>query len=184
MTTGPNTPSFGALVGQFARIGILAFGGGVTTHILNRFTRLGWLTEHEFLDALSWCQNLPGPNATNLSAFLGWRFAGLRGALASTVAIVTPGALMVIALGELLSRVPQQAVVRGGLAGVAAAAVGLLIGTIWNVAKGAKLGRVRALACVVTALTVALGVPTPLAIAVMVALLWPRHREASNASAA
>jgi chromate transporter len=178
------TPPIGRLIGQFARIGVLAFGGGVTTHILSRFTRLGWLSESEFLDALSWCQNLPGPNATNLSAFLGWRFGGVAGALGSTLAIVTPGALIVVALGEGLALVPQQGLVRGGLAGVAAAAVGLLVGTIWNVAQGAKLTRLRAGACVVTALAVAFGVPTPIAMAVMIALLWPKTVEASDAGAA
>ena len=85
-------PRFAAVVGIFARVGLLAFGGGVSSHLLNQFTRRGWLTPGGFLDAMSWCQNLPGPNATNLAAFLGWRFAGIPGALASTFALVAPGA--------------------------------------------------------------------------------------------
>lgn len=171
-------PGPGQVVRVFARVGLLAFGGGVSNHLLAAFTRRGWLTDAQFLDALSWCQNMPGPNATNLAAFLGWRFAGVRGALGATVALVVPGAALVVALGLLLPRVPNQALVRGALAAVAAAAVGLLVGTIVQLARGAKLTGPRALAAVASGVAVAFGVPTPLAIALMVALLWPRGEAA------
>jgi chromate transporter len=172
VSTEPSVPS---LIGVFARIGVLAFGGGVTSHLLVQVTRRGWLTDAQYLDAVSWCQNLPGPNATNLAAFLGWRFGGAAGAVLSTVALVLPGAALVLLLSGLLATVPQQAVVRGGLAAVAAAAVGLLIAAIWQLGASARLTGVRLVAVAVTAGAVALGVPTPVAIAVMVVLLWPRE---------
>jgi chromate transporter len=172
----PATPTFGALLALFGRVGALAFGGGVTSHLLLLFTRRGWLTEAQYLDALSWCQNLPGPNATNLSAFLGWRFAGVPGAIFSTVALVVPGATIVLVLDFVLRGVPQQHLVRGGLSAVAAAAVGLLIGATWQMGRGAGLAGPRLLAAFATAGAVVLGVPTPIAIGVMVALLWPRRK--------
>ncbi|MDB5098264.1 MAG: chromate transporter [Cyanobacteria bacterium RYN_339] len=178
-----NEPSLPSLVAVFARVGMLAFGGGVTSHLLVQFSRRGWLTDAQYLDAVSWCQNLPGPNATNLSAFLGWRFGGGLGAVLCTVALVLPGAVLVLLLSHLLATVPQQAVVRGGLAAVAAAAVGLLIAAMWQLGASARLRGLRGLAMAVTAVGVALGVPTPVAIAVMVALLWPR-REGPDAGAA
>lgn len=180
MSSEPSLPS---LVAVFARVGALAFGGGVTSHLLVHFTRRGWLTNAQYLDAVSWCQNLPGPNATNLAAFLGWRFGGARAAVLCTVALVVPGAVLVLLLSHLLAGVPQQAIVRGGLSAVAAAAVGLLIAAIWQLGRGANLTKVRLAVVGATAVGVALGVPTPLAIAAMVALLWPR-REASGAGPA
>jgi chromate transporter len=168
-------PSIPSLVAVFARVGALAFGGGVTSHLLVQFSRRGWLTDAEYLDAVSWCQNLPGPNATNLSAFLGWRFGGGLAALLATIALVAPGAIAVLVLSRLLAGVPQQAVVRGGLAAVAAAAVGLLIAAMWQLGKGARLAGARLVAMLATAGAVAAGVPTPIAIVVTVALLWPRQ---------
>ena len=168
-------PTLPGLIAVFTRVGSLSFGGGVTSHLLVQFTRRGWLTDAEYLDAVSWCQNLPGPNATNLSSYLGWRFAGWAGAVLCTIALVAPGAFLVLLLSRLLATVPQQAVVRGALTSVAAAAVGLLIAATWQLGGSARLTGVRILAVGLTAVGVALGVPTPLAIAVMVALLWPRQ---------
>jgi chromate transport protein ChrA len=53
-------------VGFFALVGSTAFGGGVTSHLLQGFLRRGWMDEPTYLEAVNWCQNLPGPNATNL----------------------------------------------------------------------------------------------------------------------
>jgi chromate transport protein ChrA len=58
---------------------------------------------------------------------------------------------------------------------VAAAAVGLLIAAMWQLGKGARLAGARLVAMLATAGAVAAGVPTPIAIVVTVALLWPRQ---------
>ncbi|MFN3432130.1 MAG: chromate transporter [Candidatus Sericytochromatia bacterium] len=158
---------------MFARIGVTAFGGGVTSHLLQHLVRRGWLEEREYLEAVNWCQNLPGPNATNLSAYLGFRFFGIWGAVLSTVALVVPGAVMVLALDHVLGRSPAPHIARGALDAVAAAAVGLLLGMVWQLAKPALTDRVRVAVAVATAALVAFaGVPTPLVIVGMVAVVW------------
>jgi chromate transporter len=169
----PAAPSLPALVGLFALVGASAFGGGVTAHLLHQFLRRGWLTEREYLEAVNWCQNLPGPNATNLSAFLGFRFKGAWGAFLSTVVLVLPGALLVLALSQLIGHGPQAHLARGALAAVAAAAVGLLLSMVWQLAKPALTSRTRVGVAIATALLVsAFRVPTPLVILAMVGLLW------------
>ncbi|MNS42085.1 Chromate transport protein [compost metagenome] len=169
----PVSPTLPSFVGVFARIGVTAFGGGVTSHLLQHLVRRGWLDEREYLEAVNWCQNLPGPNATNLSAYLGFRFFGGWGALLSTVVLVVPGALMVLALDQGLGRSPAPHIARGALDAVAAAAVGLLLGMVWQLAKPALTDRARVAVAVVTAGLVALaGVPTPLVIVGMVAVVW------------
>lgn len=173
-TSAPSSsPTLPGLVGLFARIGVTAFGGGVTSHLLQHLGRRGWLGEREYLEAVNWCQNLPGPNATNLSAYLGFRFFGGWGAMLSTVALVVPGALMVLALDQVLGRSPAPHIARGALDAVAAAAVGLLLGMVWQLAKPALTDRTRVAVAVATAGLVALaGVPTPLVIVGMVAIVW------------
>jgi chromate transporter len=153
------------LVALFATVGMTAFGGGVPVHILDSFSRRGWLTEKEYLEAFNWCQCLPGPNVSNLSTFLGWRFKGFWGALLCPIVLLLPGAAMVLLASELLARMPQQPVVQGALNSVAAAAVGLLLGALWRLAAKALLQRTRLLAAVVTFVLVGIfSVPTYLVI--------------------
>lgn len=173
MNPSSASPSLAQLVGLFARIGVLAFGGGVTAHLLQLLLQRGWTTEEEFLQAVNWCQNLPGPNATNLAAYLGFRHHGVAGAVGCTLALVAPGTMVILALSWGLARVPQAEVVAGALAAVAASAVGLLIGTIVQLAPGALRDRWAVAACVVTFVLVAwVAVATPVVLVAAVALLW------------
>ncbi|TBR61356.1 chromate transporter [Mastigocladus laminosus UU774] len=138
------------LVSVFASIGMTAFGGGVPIHILDSFSRRGWLNEKEYLEAFNWCQCLPGPNVSNLSSFLGWRFKGFWGALLCPIFLLLPGATMVLLASGLLARMPQQPVIQGALDSVAAAAVGLLLGAVGRLSAKALTEPMRLLAAVVT----------------------------------
>lgn len=95
----------------------------------------GWLSEREFLDVLSLCQFLPGPNIVNVSIVVGRRFAGPAGALAAFSGLIVMPFLLIVALGALYSRWGQLPHVREAFAGVAAAAAGLVLAT------AARLGR-------------------------------------------
>jgi chromate transporter len=161
------------LVALFARVGTKAFGGQLPVHIWHSFVPHGRLTEKDYLEALNWCQCLPGPSATNLSAYLGWRFRGAWGALLSTVALVLPGAGALLLTSALLARVPQQHIVQGALSSVAAAAVGLLLGTTWRLSRSAIGNRVQLLVASVTFVLVGfLMVPVLLVSVLMVLVAW------------
>jgi len=117
---------------------------------LDSFSRRGWLNEKEYLEAFNWCQCLPGPNGTNLSTYLGWRFKGPWGALLCPIVLLLPGATLVLVVSDLLAKIPQQPVVQGALNSVAAAAIGLLLGAISRLARSALNERIRLLVAVVT----------------------------------
>jgi chromate transporter len=70
-------------------------------------------------------QALPGVNVVNLPLWIGYRIAGLPGALASAAGVIFPpvGILTMMAIGySFLSRYPQT---KFAFAGAAAAAIGL-----------------------------------------------------------
>jgi chromate transport protein ChrA len=161
------------LVSLFARIGIMAFGGGVPIHISDNFLRNGWLTEKEYLEAFNWCQCLPGPNGTNLSTFLGWRFKGAWGALLCPIAVLLPGTVILLLASGTLARVQQQQVVQGVLYSVAAAAVGLLLGTTWKLGRSALKEHVQLLNAAITFVLVGIfRVPVYLVIVFMVLVVF------------
>ena len=66
------------------RIGLQSFGGPAgqiaTMHRI-LIDELGWVSEQRFLDALNFCNLLPGPEAQQLATYLGWLQAGIPGAL-------------------------------------------------------------------------------------------------------
>ena len=90
--------------------------------------RRRWLTEREFVELLALGQMLPGPNVLNLGLMLGYRYAGVSRARSRAIAgFMGWPFLIVIGIGMLYVRYENLPVVQHGLAGMSAAAVGLLI---------------------------------------------------------
>jgi len=120
--------SLGKLFGVFALIGVTSFGGGIVAYLRRALVdKEKWLDEDGFMAALEISQTLPGLNSTNMSVIVGRRLRGAAGALAATLGMILPGAVIVTGLGfayVALRHDPKVAVV---LTGVAAAAVGLLL---------------------------------------------------------
>lgn len=111
------------------RLGAVAFGGlGPALALLDRVLvgRRGWATSADVRDALSYTKPLPGSTVVQVVTFLGWRIAGLRGALAATAGFVAPAALLMTAAAAGTAALPDAAWVRGGLLGLQVAVVGLL----------------------------------------------------------
>jgi chromate transport protein ChrA len=162
----------GNLILLFAKVGAKSFGGALPAHLLHQCLKYGLLTEKEYLEALNWCQSLPGPNGTNLSAYLGWRLGGAWGAFLATISLVLPGALAILLASQLMSSVPQQHVLQGMLSSVAAAAVGLILGMIWKLAS--RLGdRTRLLISAIAFVLVGIfKISVPVAIACTVPVIW------------
>lgn len=93
------------LVVAFLKIGTIAFGGGwsVVGVIRAEVVGAGWLTAAEFPDVVAIAQVTPGPIALNAATLVGFRLAGLGGAMAATLAVVTPPMLLIV-LSALLAR--------------------------------------------------------------------------------
>jgi len=120
----------------FTQIAISGFGG---VHFWARYVlveRRRWLTDREYVELLAIGQLLPGPNVLNLGLLLGHRSAGVPGALACIAGFIGWPFLVVIGIAMLYARIEHYPVVQQALAGMSAAAVGLLI------ANGIKLASV------------------------------------------
>ncbi len=77
----------------FLRLGATAFGGPAAHVALMRdevVARRGWLTGPRFLDLVSACNLIPGPNSTELAIHIGYHAAGWRGVLAAGVCFIPP----------------------------------------------------------------------------------------------
>ncbi|WP_103108355.1 chromate transporter [Brevibacillus reuszeri] len=89
----------------FFRIGIFGFGGGPTmvplfyTECVKKYK---WVTDEDFSDNLALGNALPGPIATKLAAFIGYRVKGWTGALVANIAVVMPVVLVMIGLLQVI----------------------------------------------------------------------------------
>jgi len=116
------------VVGVFLATGATTFGGGyVMVPVLERqLVHTGWIGAREFVDAVALGQVTPGPVVIT-STFVGYRVAGLAGALFGTAAVFAPGFLLALALATSMDRVREHPAMRAFLAGLLPAIVGVMI---------------------------------------------------------
>ncbi len=93
-----------------------------------------WLTHQEFADAAALGQITPGP-VLIMATFVGYRVAGILGALFSTLCVFLPSFLMTITAGSSFRRFRANRQMQAFLRGVAPAVTGLLAAAAWSVAR-------------------------------------------------
>jgi chromate transporter len=119
----------------FLKVGIQGFGGVLPWARRMIVEERHWLSEVDFVDLLSLCQLLPGPNIVNLTVALGNRFAGPLGALAGLAGLLAAPFAIVLGLGMLYAAYGNSETLGGVFRNLGAAAAGLVLATAWKVAK-------------------------------------------------
>ncbi len=84
-----------------------------------------WLTNKEFIDAIAIGQVTPGP-LTVMNAFMGFKIAGLPGALIAMVASYLPCFIIVTLVTKYYLRYKELWLVNASFSGIKPAVVGLL----------------------------------------------------------
>jgi chromate transporter len=166
------------LVAVFAWTGLSSLGGGRSAYFHDALVRRrGFIRHDEFVQDFTLSQVLPGPNFSNLAVALGYRLAGVPGGVWGLLAIVLPGALILLGLGALYVRGVFSPTVTLLMRGLSAAVVGLVLVTTLRIILGSRRGRGSlrgGRAIVVAALTFAavgpLRLPTVGVVLVMAAL--------------
>lgn len=121
-------PSLWTIFRAFFQIGITSFGGGLIAYLKDEIVdRQKWFDEDEFLAALEIGQTLPGLNSTNVAVIVGRKLRGPMGSVVAVSGLIIPGAAILCVLGILYTRFRHNPDVAAALAGVTAAAVGLLL---------------------------------------------------------
>ena len=68
-----------------------------------------WIDQGTFLRGLNYCMLLPGPEAQQLAAYIGWRLHGFWGAIYAGTAFFVPGMVLMIALAWLAAQIVSKA---------------------------------------------------------------------------
>ena len=121
------------MVRVFGRIGCLSFGGPAAQIALMQrelVDKRAWLSQPDFLKALSFCMMLPGPEAMQLATYAGWKLHGVRGGLIAGGLFVLPGALVIAALAFAYAAFGALPFVQAAFLGIKAAVIVIVVQAI------------------------------------------------------
>lgn len=124
----------------FGRIGVLSFGGPAAQIALMHKVLVdekAWLTEKQYLNALSFCMLLPGPEAMQLATYAGWRMTGVFGGLLAGLLFVLPGAFVILALASIYAYFGDVPFIAALFLGVKATVLIIVIEALLKVSKRA-----------------------------------------------
>jgi chromate transporter len=164
-------PGLVELFTAFAIIALSGFGGVLAWSRRMVVEEKRWMSAEEFNEAYALCQFLPGPNIVNFSVVFGSRIRGPVGAGVALFGLMGPPVAIVIAFAVLYAQFGEIDALRRMLAGVAAAAAGLIIGTAVKMAQPLFRGGFSLGPLVLLATFVAIGVmrwPLPAVLAGLV----------------
>lgn len=131
------------IFGIFFKIGLFTIGGGYAMlPIIQKevVESKGWMTDEEFLDAISLTNSLPGPLATNSATFVGYRVAGVLGSVAAVLGAATPSVIIILLISMVFHNIIEYPVVQNVFNGVRPAVVALILYAVIKLAKSAKVG--------------------------------------------
>lgn len=125
---------------QFIKIGVAAFGGlGVTLSLIERYlvADRGVLTARDVAESLTYTKLLPGSTGVQVVGYLGYRLRGWAGAALATSAFLLPAFLLMLVLSIAYEQITAGlgSAAAPALRGLTAAVVGILVATIYRLAK-------------------------------------------------
>lgn len=133
-------PGFKTALKFWFKLGWISFGG-TAGHIAIMHDYLvdkkQWISNTKFLHALNHCMLLPGPEAQQLSIYIGWLLHGKRGGLAAGILFVLPSMFILLGLSityVLFGNIPW---VTALFAGLKPAVIALIIVAMYKIAKKA-----------------------------------------------
>ncbi len=182
--------SFLEVLAVFTRLGLTSFGGPIA-HLgyfrAEIVERRGWLSDRDYADLVALCQFLPGPASSQVGIGLGYRRAGVPGAVAAWLGFTLPSAAALTAFAFGVSALGDAADA-AWLHGLRIVAVAVVANAVWGMAQGLTPDRPRITVALVAAMVVLVWSGSLAQVAVICAgaiagLTVLRHLEAGDPSA-
>ena len=113
----------------FFKLGAFTIGGGIAMLPLLQNTLINekkWFTKEEFVDIVAVCQSLPGVVAINMATYVGYKKKGLIGSIVSTFGVTIPSFIMILIIAKFITAMGDNGILMGAMAGLRAAALGMV----------------------------------------------------------
>ena len=140
----PETVSLLSIAGAFNHVALASFGGGLGAWSREVVVvRKQWLSDEQFLSAMTMCRIMPGANQVNLAVFVGAMMRGGVGAVAAVVGLCVVPVALILTLGFVYFTFKEIPAVKGALHGASAAAVALTVTMVIKTGQKCLTGVVR-----------------------------------------
>jgi len=126
------------LFATFFKIGAFTIGGGMAMlPIIEReiVDKKQYIPKEEIVDAFAISQSLPGVIAINSAFYIGYRIAGVAGALVTAIGVILPSFITILAIAILFDTVSGNVYVSKALTGVKAGVAGVIAVTVVRLGK-------------------------------------------------
>lgn len=105
----------------FFKIGLFTFGGGYAMISIIEdecVEKRGWITHDEMMNLIVIAESTPGPVAINSSTYVGYRVAGMAGAVAGTLGMVLPSFIIIYIIAMFLNRFLEVPLIASAFKGI------------------------------------------------------------------
>ena len=113
---------------EFFKVGLFAVGGGMATFpfLSELGPRTGWFTQNQLADMVAVSESTPGPIGVNMASYVGFTTAGVPGAAAATLGLITPSVIIILLVARMLAAFRDSKLVKDIFYGLRPASTGLI----------------------------------------------------------
>ena len=143
----------------FFKLGAFTIGGGIAMLPLLQNTLINekkWFSKEEFMDIVAVCQSLPGVVAINMATYVGYKKKGLAGSIVSTFGVTIPSFTMILIIAKFITSMGDNGVLMGAMAGLRAAALGMVVVALIQLMPAAIKNKWAMLAAIVAFVLIAI----------------------------
>ncbi|MBF0310566.1 MAG: chromate transporter, partial [Magnetococcales bacterium] len=136
----PPPPAFREAFLYWLKLGFISFGGPAgQLAVMHQelVEKRRWISERRFLHALNYCMLLPGPEAQQLTIYLGWLLHRTKGGLVAGTLFVLPSFFLLVGLTWVYTAFGHLSWVAGIFQGVKPAVVAIVLAAAWRIGSRA-----------------------------------------------
>ena len=133
-------PSFSEAFRFWLKLGFISFGGPagqISIMYQELVERRKWVSNERFMNALNYCMLLPGPEAQQLAAYLGWLLHKIAGGVAAGVLFLLPSMFILFGLSYTYAALGDIGWVSALFEGLKAAVMAIVAAAVIKIGKKA-----------------------------------------------
>ncbi|MFN6946439.1 MAG: chromate efflux transporter [Cytophagaceae bacterium] len=156
---------FSEAIKTWFRIAMYSFGGpagqiAVMHKLLVEEKK--WISENRFLHALNYCMLLPGPEAQQLTIYIGWLMHKHKGGIVAGSLFVLPGFIAILILSLLYAGLGETPLVQAIFYGIKPAVMAIVVQAVFKIGKRALKNEVMILLAMIAFVAIfAFNIPFP-----------------------
>ena len=122
---------------EFFKTGLFSVGGGLATlpFLRDISLRTGWFTTADLANMVAVSESTPGPLGVNMGTYVGFKTIGLFGGIVTTLGLICPAIIIIIAISKILDRFRDSKNVQYVFYGLRPASTGLIAAACLGVAE-------------------------------------------------